>query len=119
MGQYVKNLTQNFVYWEFDGADEVGGVKVKSPVDIKGRRDDEAQVVQGRNGETLVSAASIIIDRPVLEKSYIWLGTVAELISPTIDPQTMEDAYCIAIYEETLSTNGIMKISKARINKRV
>lgn len=118
MIQYKRNLHEHFIYWEYAGPDDVGGVKVKSPIGIMGKCDSDYQALQERSGETLISRASIITDRPVVEKSYIMAGKIAELSDLTVNPQSIDTAYCIGLYEELLSASGTMRISKARINKR-
>jgi len=118
MGQYVKNLHQTFVYWEFIKADGAGGVDCKAPIEIKGRRDDAYGVLKRANGEELISCASIVVDRPVVEQSYIMQGAIAELDDADADPQEINGAYRIAIYQETPSTNGVQIMSIAKVNKK-
>ncbi len=116
--QYTRNMHQDFIYWEYLCADSAGGVKCKSPVEIKGRQDTEYVVGSNEDGQETLNRASLILSQPVKTQSFIKEGLIKDLDDPDADPQEIDDAWSINQYIETWSTNGIVRQSTARIMKK-
>jgi len=92
--QFIRSVcVQDAVYWEEDGQDGMGGVKFKAPVEIKVRWDDSSETVADKNGVEFVSRAVILVPDNLKERSRLYLGTLASLGGPALDPLVIEDTY--------------------------
>lgn len=87
MTYITRNLRQTVTYWSPGGNDGFGGVSYGTPVNIKGRWQDVAELFIDASGNEVVSKAKVWIDTDVVNKGYLYLGE-----STAADPETVSDA---------------------------
>ena len=87
MNPYTRNMEQDATYWPPGDADGFGGVSYGSPVEIKCRWQDKAELFRDAEGQELTSSAVAYVDRPLEVKGYLFEGT-----SAVADPLSVDGA---------------------------
>ena len=96
-----KALKQKAVYWAPSAPDGYGGRQYASPVEINCRWQDGTKTILSREGEEVVSIATVWVDRDLQEGGMLWLGELSNLTSSQqADPTTLSDAYTIRRFEK-------------------
>jgi|AntRauTorcE11897_2_1112592.scaffolds.fasta_scaffold01346_13 hypothetical protein len=97
--RFIKKVcVQTIVYWEFDGVDGFHTPQFLDAVELKVRWDEKAEVITDRDGKEYVSNAQLLTPQDLVEQSYVYLGTLADLpASP--NPLETEGAFEIVNME--------------------
>lgn len=72
---------QYAVYWEAGPDNEFARPTFKEPVEVRCRWDDVTEAFINRQGNQTISSAIVLVDRDMVEGSFLWLGKLEELES--------------------------------------
>jgi len=85
---------QTAVYWPEPVPDGYGGHTYGDPVEIKVRWDDTIEMITNREGQEIVSKATIMTPADVQEGGYLYLGKISDLSEDEKDdPRKVKKAY--------------------------
>lgn len=77
MTPYTRNMRHDATYWATAGNAPGGGVTYATPVAIKCRWQDKRELVRSVDGQEVTSSAVVYVDRALVDKGYLFLGTSA------------------------------------------
>jgi hypothetical protein len=96
-----RNLRQQCVYWGNPRNDGQGGFIFDSPVQIKCRWEDMAQIVVDSKGNEHTSRAVVYINEDLDENGMLHLGLLSDLTPAQMnDPMSYSDDYLIKRVEK-------------------
>ena len=84
---------QTAVYWGGPVPDGDGGYTFDDPVEIACRWEDRQESMTDGKGEAFVSRAAVYSATEMVLGGYIYLGTLDDLASDEVNPQTLKSAY--------------------------
>lgn len=93
-------MNQDAVYWEILGYNPAGEPVFDDPIEIKCWWQDIHEVFIDAKGNDVVSNSMVIVDRDLIEESFLWLGTIENLDSQ-VDPSANKKAYSIRKFGKT------------------
>lgn len=95
-----KVCVQPMVYWEYTGIDGFHNPQFNAAEEINVRWDAKTEVMTTNDGEEFISNAEILTPQDLVEKSWVYLGNLADLPANP-DPRNTEGAYEIKRMERT------------------
>jgi len=93
---------QTAIYWGAPKGDGYGGKDFDSiyPIEINCRWEEKTKVISNAQGEELISNAQVRVIQDVDEQGYLCLGTLDDLDSEEVSPETVDKAYTIKKFEK-------------------
>ena len=76
-----KVLSEQAVYWQFNGHDGYGKPIFSGPVQFKCRWEDVQEQFLDWKGAEQISKSKVYTDRDMLVGSVLWLGLIGDLVS--------------------------------------
>jgi len=108
LDKYVKGMNQTFVYWEHLKRSGTGQNTYSDPIEIKGRKEDESEVVRTRDGREIVSKAKIFVDRKLKLNSYLYEGLLTDITGEA--PENVDEAYEVMISGASPNLSGTVEL---------
>lgn len=97
MGDIVtRGLQQDATYWAPGAPNKFGKIAFSTPITIKCRWEDKAELFMAKTGKETVSRAKVMLASDVSTEGYLHLG-----ISTDADPRTLNTAYEIMAFGKT------------------
>jgi hypothetical protein len=95
-----KVCVQTAVLWSFQGSDGYGGMSFSTPVEIKCRWEEKANLLEDKNGKQFTSKAEILIPQIYLfkEQDFLYLGSLED-VANAANPLTVEKAFEVKVKE--------------------
>lgn len=101
MGIISRMRKQTAVLWtQSDSEDHYSEKSFSTPVEIECRWEDVHEEYVDFSGERSVSNAIVYVDRVVLIGAFLKKGSLSDLSDPNADPDSIEDAYRVAKFEQ-------------------
>lgn len=88
----TRNHKDDITYWSPLAKTGSGARTFNTPVDLKGRWEDEQIMFVASDGRESISKAIVSLGQAVVEGGYLYLGTKAS-ISSAANPKDVSDAY--------------------------
>ncbi len=106
MSWLTSNLHQDITYWAKTATlDNFGSPTFAAPVLIKGRWEDQNQLITAGDGEEVVSKALVFLVSDVKEGDYLMLRDFA---SGEVDPLVIDDADRVLAFRKTPDLRGTL-----------
>jgi hypothetical protein len=80
----VGGLIQDITYWAPGAEDRYGNKTFAGPALLKGRWEDRNEEVSVIGGNTIVSKAIAIVDKPIHNQGYLALGDYVGIATPDL-----------------------------------
>jgi hypothetical protein len=94
------SLNQKAVYWEANGVDNYGVIKVNAPIELRVRW-QRGRIASGDATDINVNVDSVVVvDRSIAVDSIFWLGAWSNL------PSTLVDLRRVIEYKESPDIRG-------------
>lgn len=100
-----KTMKQTAVYWPQLSIDRFGKPTWDSPCEILCRWEDEKEEFIDANGERQISNSKLIVDRDLVVKGKLFLGTLSDLTYAT-DPDRNPNVWEILLFRKTPDFRG-------------
>ena len=78
MAYYTRNMTQDATYFPPDGQSAFGDLAFGSPVAVKVRWQNKADLFRDAQGREVMSSAIVYVDQPVTVGGRLGLGTLTD-----------------------------------------
>src|SRR5690349_5627318 len=105
----VGGLFNDLTYWAPTGSNRFGIQGFDAPILIKGRWEDKNEEFTTIGGETIVSRAIALVDRPLLVDGYLANGDLTAQAEPSAIPVAFE----IKGFNETPDLRSVTSVRKA------
>ncbi len=106
MSWLTQGLVQSITHWaQTSVRDSYGNVEWATPVLVKGRWEQQNQLITDAEGKEVVSKAMVFLVSDVTEGDYLMLR---EFTSGEIDPTQIEEADKILVFSKTPDLRGTL-----------
>jgi len=108
----TRNRRQKAVYWAANSNDKFGEVKVDAAIEIKVRWEKDHNEVLDPKGASIVTEATVVVDREIIIGSILWLGALADLPALVADYEDLKQAI---VYNETPDIKNIARKTRRTV----
>ena len=105
---YTRNMTQSATYWAPGASNVYGKIAFGSPVIIKCRWQEKAELFKDAQGNQLVSSAIVYPNQALSREGYLFLGE-----SVSTSPRELLGAFEIKQIGSSPSLGGSQELNKA------
>lgn len=99
-----KFSVQPIVLWANPVLDGFGGATFDDPVQIKGRWEEKLKVINNKQGEEIISVASVLTNSELQDGEILYLGTLISLQNNSdldlTKPKDIEGTFCIVAHDK-------------------
>ena len=103
---------QDATYWKRTGTSSGGRPTYGSPINVKVRWEDKAEIFIGANNEQVTSKSIVLVDRDMFITDLLRLGTTATL-PPGLEPEKVPGAYEIQAWQKTPNSRATKWLRRA------